>query len=261
MSAEAQLKAGDLDAALAELQQQVRAAPGDAEKRVFLFQLLATIGNWDRALTQLDTINDLNTEAWPMVRAYREVVNCEKHREAVFAGKSKPLIFGTPEAWMAELIQAQQAFAKGDYDTFAELNAKALEEAPALAGKINDEPFEWLADADQRFGPVIEMVFNGHYYWVPVNNIRTLRTEAPSDLRDLIWLPAEVTWSNGGELMVMLPARYPVVEDTPAECLMSRKTDWREAGDGNVFGVGQKMLATDEKDYPLLEVRSIEFEA
>ena len=41
---------------------------------------------------------------------------------------------------------------------------------------------------------------------------------------------------------------------------MSRKTDWREVA-GHEVGVGQKMLATDEKDYPLLEVRSIEFEA
>ena len=130
-----------------------------------------------------------------------------------------------------------------------------------MGGKVNDEPFEWIADADQRFGPVIEMIFNGHYYWVPVGNIKSLRTEAPEDLRDLIWLPAEVRWSNGGELMVMLPARYPVSAGTPPECLMSRRTDWQEVAGAYEVGSGQKMLATDEKDYPLLEIRSIEFEA
>ena len=34
--------------------------------------------------------------------------------------------------------------------------------APASSGKINGEAFEWVADADQRFGPVIEAIFNNH---------------------------------------------------------------------------------------------------
>jgi type VI secretion system protein ImpE len=249
MSAEELLRAGDLTGALTELQNRVRSAPGDPEARVFLFQLLATIGNWDRAMNQLEVV------------AFKETINCEKHRAAVFAGQSKPLVFGEPQEWIAKLIEAQQCFARGEFETFAHLNAEAFEAAPTVSGKVNDEPFEWLADADQRFGPVVEMIFNGHYYWVPMNNIKSLRTEAPTDLRDLIWLPAEVTWSNGGQVMVMLPARYPLTEGTPDICLMSRSTDWQVVEGDLVRGMGQKMVASDQSDYPLLEVRSIEFNA
>ncbi len=260
MSAEELIQAGDLEAALSELQQKVRSQPADFELRVFLFQLMAVLGQWNRALTQLEVIHDLNSEAWPLVHAYREVINCEKHREAVFAGKSKPLVLGEPQQWMALLIEAQQCHARGELDNFEKLKEQAFEQAPASSGKINEEPFDWLADADQRFGPVLEIIFNDQYYWAPLQTIKRLRTEAPSDLRDLVWLPAEVTWANGGQNMVMLPARYPLLSGVGNEFLLSRKTDWQDQGQGVFEGVGQRLLASDQSDYPLLAVRSIEIE-
>ena len=43
------LRTGDLAQALADLQNDVRSSPDDPRHRVFLFQLLAVLGNWDRA--------------------------------------------------------------------------------------------------------------------------------------------------------------------------------------------------------------------
>lgn len=260
MSAEELVQRGDVAGALEDLQQRVRKQPENAANRVFLFQLLAILGQWKRALTQLNVLHDLDTGAWPMVHAYREAVNCELHREAVFQGQSKPLVLGEPQQWMALLIEAQQAHARGERSGFNRLNAEALEQAPASAGKINDEPFEWLADADQRFGPVLELIFNGQYYWAPVQTIQSLRSEEPSDLRDLVWLPAEVTWANGGQNMVMIPARYPLLAGASSEQLLSRRTDWQDQDDEIFEGVGQRMLATDRSDYPILQVRSIVLE-
>lgn len=261
MSAEELIRTGDVEGALNELQDRVRKQPADAGNRVFLFQLMAVLGQWKRALTQLEVVHELDSGAWPLVHAYRETVNCELHREAVFQGRSKPLVLGEPQQWMALLIQAQQAFAKGETGAFQELNGQALEQAPASSGRINDEPFEWLADADQRFGPVLEIIFNGHYYWAPLDAVKSLRSEAPTDLRDLVWLPVEVTWANGGQNMVMIPSRYPLISGVGNDCLLSRKTDWLERGEGLYEGIGQRMLATDQADYPFLQVRSLELDS
>jgi type VI secretion system protein ImpE len=261
MSAEELIKTGDVDGALNELQDRVRKQPADAGNRIFLFQLMAVLGQWKRALTQLEVVQDLDSSAWPLVHAYREAVNCELHREAVFQGQSKPLVLGEPQEWMALLIQAQQALAQGERRTFGELNAQAFEQAPATSGRINDEPFEWLADADQRFGPVMELIFNGHYYWAPLGAVKSMRSEEPTDLRDLVWLPVEVTWANGGQNMVMMPSRYPLLSGVDNDCLLSRKTDWLDRGDDLFEGIGQRMLATDQADYPLLQVRSLELDS
>ncbi|MBT8069512.1 MAG: tetratricopeptide repeat protein [Xanthomonadales bacterium] len=260
MTAELLIQAGDPKGALQALQEEVKKQPGDAKLRVFLFQLLAVNGQWKRAQTQLEIAGQLNPEAEPMVQAYRDVINCELHREAVFEGKSKPLIFGEPEEWLALLVEAQQAFANGNLDGFSKLNEKAFEQAESRSGRINDEGFEWLADADQRFGPVFEFIFNGQYYWVPMSRVSKLHTDEPSDLRDLVWLPAEVTWTNGGKLMVMLPVRYPKLEGVSGGGLLSRRTDWVELDAGHLEGTGQRIFATEKKDYSLLEVRSIEFD-
>ena len=47
MSATEFLQSGRLSEALADLQQQVRREPGDARLRIFLFQLLAVMGDLD----------------------------------------------------------------------------------------------------------------------------------------------------------------------------------------------------------------------
>jgi len=260
MSAETLLQQGRLDAALVALSEQVKANPGDAGHRVFLFQLLVVLGQWGRAQTQLELAGELDSSVAPMVQAYRDVINCELHRQAVFAGLSKPLIFGQPEEWVALLVEAQQSYAKGEMTAFAELNAQAFEQAEACSGKINGEPFAWLADADQRLGPVFEVIFNGQYYWVPMSRVRTLRTEEPADLRDLVWQPAEITWTNGGQHIVMLPSRYPRIEGVSESDLLARSTSWEAHAEEVFEGVGQRMLTSDQQDYSFLQVRSIEFD-
>ena len=59
--------------------------------------------------------------------------------------------------------------------------------------------------------------------------------------------------------MVMIPARYPLIAGVDHDSLLSRRTDWLDQGQDVFEGVGQRMLATDQADYPMLQVRSIEF--
>ena len=48
-AAESSLRQGDLPAALAQLQEQIRDKPANAKLRIFLFQLLCVRGEWERA--------------------------------------------------------------------------------------------------------------------------------------------------------------------------------------------------------------------
>ena len=64
---------------------------------------------------------------------------------------------------MAHLAQALQFDAQGHPEQAAAERALALEAAPTGAGQINEQRFEWIADADSRLGPVLEVVINGRY--------------------------------------------------------------------------------------------------
>jgi len=146
--AEKLLQAGDLDSALAALQNQVRDDPSNSAFRIFLFQLLCVRGDWDRAVTQMSVSSDLDEGAKLMAQAYREVIQCEVFREAVFRGEKQPLIFGEPPQWLADQLQALQSSVAGDGQLAYELALKVSAAAPSISGDVDGKAFAWITDGD-----------------------------------------------------------------------------------------------------------------
>lgn len=250
--------AGDPQAALQLLQQQVRDKPGDAKLRVFLFQLLAVLGQWERAMAQLDVCGQLDASTLAMVNTYREAIKCEAVRGAVFAGKTTPVVFGKPSEWIALLIQALAHDAQGQREQAQALRAQAFEAAPTTAGTINGEAFDWIADADSRLGPVLEVVLNGRYTWVPFDALLAVHVEEPEDLRDMVWAPAHLTFANGGESVALIPTCYPGTREQPdGKFKLARATEWLPSGTDQYAGLGQRVISTSSAELGLLEVREI----
>ena len=257
-AAELSLKAGDPAAALAYLQEQVRAQPSDAKLRVFLFQLLCVLGQWERALSQLDVASTLDPGALAMAQMYGDAVRCEPVRREVFEGRKSPMIFGQPDEWLALLIESLLLGGQNRIAESNDLRARAFDAAPTTAGDIDGRPFEWIADADSRLGPVLEAVINGRYYWVPFARLTKVDLEAPEDLRDVVWTPAHLEFENGGESLALIPTRYAGSETADDMTLaMARKTLWSEAAADVHFGLGQRILTTDAEDVPLMDIRKI----
>ena len=231
----------------------------DAAQRRFLFQLLCVAGKWEKALTQLQVLAEMDADSILLAEIFRPVIGCEMIRKEVFRGTRSPLIFGEPMEWVGWLIQANTMSATGQFKPARELRERALEAAPAVAGAVNGDAFEWIGDADSRLGPVVEALIDGKYFWVPFERIARLSVERPVDLRDLVWIPAKFGWTNGGEAPALIPVRYPGSEEaTDGGIRMARKTEWIGREEETFLGLGQRMFATDKGEFPLLEVRSVE---
>lgn len=253
------LRAGNLDEALKALQSEIRGKPDDQALRRYLFQLEAVLGRLDKALNQLQVLASLDADSMMLAQIFRPVISCEMLRRDVFKGERSPLVFGEPMEWMGWLIQAGSQVARGEFEAAAALRDKAFEAAPETPGRINGQDFAWLADADSRLGPVIEAYIEGKYFWVPIARIQKIELEKPSDLRDLVWLPARFTWTNGGAVPGHIPVRYPGTESSPDSALkLSRRTDWVEKPGQTWLGCGQRMFASDVGEHPLLESTLIE---
>ncbi len=256
--AERSVREGNLEGGLRELQDQVRQDPSNVKLRVFLFQLLAVIGEWERALTQLDVAAELDGKALAMARMYREAVHCELLRAEVFAGGRSPVVFGEPEEWLALLIESLLVTGTPRVGEAQALRDRAFESAPPSAGTIDGTPFSWIADADMRLGPVCEAIINSRYYWVPFNRFSKIVLEAPVDLRDLVWMPAQFHFANGGEAVGVIPTRYPGSERSPdCQIRLGRKTVWEEQAPDVFRGLGQRILTPDAGDYALMDVRTV----
>ncbi len=276
MSSLLSLRNADLATSLKSLQTEVRDNPSEPKHRIFLFQLLSILGQWDRALGQLNVLRDLNAESLSMVQTYQETLNCEALRADVFSGKRSPLLFGEPDPWMALMLESLKLAGQGKESESAKMRENALQEAPTMSGTLSmfpektsaDEPatvesfpFDWLADADSRIGPFLEAIINGKYFWIPFQRIGSIALEKVSDLRDLVWLPARFEWANGGETVGFIPTRYVDSQSqTDDQVRLGWKTVWNQVGEGTYVGLGQRVLATDADEYALTKIQKIEFQ-
>lgn len=244
------LRAGDLDGARRVLVEVVKADPGHVPTRLFLFQLLCVAGEWARAKTHLTTLAQLSPEAQMLAIVYGQAIDAEATRAAVMAGRERAVVHGGSD-WADGIAAALQL---GDSAEAEDVRAAAFDAAPDTPGTIDGTGIDWIADADPRFGPVMEAIIGGRYGLLPFDAVAKIDAEGPKDLRDIVWYPVELTLKAGPRVAALLPARYPDLSDDPAE-RAARATGWRDDG----RGVGQRLWATsDGEDRGLLSVRSVE---
>lgn len=241
----------------AGLMARLRLQPSDADARLQLFRYSVIDGNWARAANQLDVASDLDPSLAHTAMVYRHNINCELARHAVMTGKENPVVLGPPAAWTGYLAKAIQI---DDPKDRATLVYAALESANSVPGTVNGEPFEWLADADNSFGPLLEMFIDGNYYWVPFDVIEHIEIPMPEDMLDLAWCSCEITLTNGGTRNAFIPTRYPGTEATDNEDLkLARMTHWLPWAHELHAGAGQRMFVSDRDEYALLDCREVVF--
>ena len=148
---------------------------------------------------------------------------------------------------------------EGEYDIAFSLRDQAFEPLPQAPGTSTGNLSNGLQMRIPALGPVIEVILNAKYYWVPFQQIRAITIPEPRDLRDKVWLPAAVHLDkrrpgprpDPGPLCGFGELRGPA-DSTRAKDGMDR-----ELADGVHRGLGQRMLATDQDEYALMDIREI----
>jgi type VI secretion system protein ImpE len=246
---------------LQDLQSRIKRDASSAKLRIHLFQLLCVMGKWQRALEQLQLCAQLDAKALPMAQMYREAIRCEIFRNEVFKGKRAPHVMGKPPHWIGSLIEALRHDASGEASAASEMRAQAMDAAEPTACTVDEVSCEWLMDGDARLGPVCEVFTNGQYYWLPFESCGGIQLDAPSDLRDLVWSPAELLLPNEGRVPVLIPTRYPEPAQSSVgdadQLRQSRATHWIEHAPDVWFGVGQRVWMSDSGEHPILDTRII----
>ncbi|EOG1983204.1 MAG: type VI secretion system accessory protein TagJ [Proteus mirabilis] len=255
------LENGSLLTALSEAEAQVKAAPIDADKRAYWAQLLLLYGDWDRAQTQLKAWEALTPIARPITQQLLATVEAECYREAVFCGKAKPHFMDQPQQWLSTLAQALTLSGEQAYQQRNDAYSLAEESA----GTIIDESsgshnFIWLADADNRLGPVCELLIENEYYWVPFDKIKSITFQKTMNIVHLVWRHSLVKLHSGQQKVCQIPARYPLTQASEEMHRLGRCTQWSLLdGDGHYAGQGQKSWITEDNEYPLLTLHQVDF--
>lgn len=258
--ADALLRAGDLTGARSALVEVVRSRPSDAQARMFLFQLLAVAGEWDKAKKQLQAMAQLSPEAQMLSVAYGQAIDAETTRAAVFAGTQRIDVLANADGWAGQLAEAIELLTTGSVEAGIAARDAAFDAAPDASGSFNGQAFDWIADADGRFGPAFEVIIAGRYGLVPFDAVEKIKCEGTRDLRDLVWLPIQLGMKSGQSIAAFLPSRYPGSEtSTDTGEQLARATSWHTTGWGEA-GRGQRLWTlSDGEDYGILSLKTLEF--
>jgi len=233
MSVEELLRADNLDEAIKALTVEVRDNPTDPQRRTFLFELLCFAGDYARAEKQLDVLSQGGPQSEMGALLYRGALAAEKTRHEMFDKREYP-------------------------------KASSDARTPQVSGTVNGKAFGDLTDSDTRIGSNLEVFVAGSYLWIPFSLLSSIQIQPPRRLRDLLWLPATVCTSaafQGRELgEVLLPVLNPFSwRSTDPAIRLGRATAWEEDANGESIPCGQKILLADDEEWPLLELREVQF--
>jgi len=252
-------KAGQLAAACEAQLADVKAHPGDANRRLFLFELSAFSGDLDRARRQVEVVTYDTPELQAAVALYRGALDAEQARRDLTAKGTPPQFFGPPPDHVAKRLEALQEVRAGRPADAAKLLAAANAAAPIISGQLNGKDFEGIRDADDLLGTVLEAYTTGRYYWVPLEQVVSIALNPPQSPRDLLWAPARMTLRDGNSGDVLLPTVYSGTHEQSDDALkLGRATDWiTAADDGPTRGVGAKTFLVGDDVTGLLDWREL----
>jgi type VI secretion system protein ImpE len=261
MTASELYRAGRLQEAIAAQVQEVKARPADQGKRLFLFEMLAFAGDLDRARKQLEAIHYDDPEVEAAGLVYRKLLDAEEARRRLFRDGVAPQFLAEPPAHVALRLEAINRLREDRSSEALSLLARAAGACTTLAGRLNDKPFAGLRDIDDLFGPVLEVMAHGAYYWVPLQQVSAVTLNPPRFPRDLLWAPARLEMRDDSAGAVYLPALYPGSHQHANDAVkLGRMTDWLAAEGGPVRGAGQHTFQAGDEEIGLLEWRQLEID-
>lgn len=261
MTAKELLDAGQLAAAIEQLNKEVKARPADPRLRTFLFELLCFAGDYQRADRQLEVIGHQSTTAEIGVQIYRNAMAAERARQRLFADGLQPHFLLNPPPYARFHLDAINRLRENRPEEAKALLEESLRSRPAVTGRLDGQPFSDLQDSDELVAPFLEAVIQEQYTWVPFTQIKRIQIPAPKRLRDLLWTQATLETTVGPTGEVLLPVLYTGSSSHDNEQVrLGRMTDWQPLGAGLVRGVGQRLFLVDDQEHAILAVRELEFD-
>ncbi len=253
-------KTGKLTEAVAAALEQVRNAPTDRGKRLFLAELCCFSGDLERADKQLDVLFTPDAPDVIQLTLFRQLIRGELARREVFTHGRVPEFLALPSDALKMRLEALIRLRENKTAEAAELLAKAEEARPVVSGTCDGTAFDDWRDLDDLTAPVLETITaNGNYYWVPLETIELLEFHKPERARDLYWRPARLIVRDGPDGVVYVPALYHGSHTAADDAVkLGRGTTWLGGETEPYRGQGLREFLVGDSSRTVLEIEKVE---
>ncbi len=254
---------GDLQGAISQLIADVKANPLDQHNRLFLFELLCFMGDFQRAERQLDAVAQVSGDATVElgIEIYRGILRAEASRRHLFQGQSRqPKFLSEPPPYTALHLKALTEIIQQHFDEAERSLKESSDLRKSLGGQLDDTHFDDFKDGDDLLAPFLEVIIRGDYLWLALEDVVRLEIPPPRTLRDLLWIPGKLDLREQRTIDVFIPVQYYGSSDHAEDPVkLGRMTVWENVGDEINLGKGQRTFLIDGDERSLLEIRKVEF--
>jgi type VI secretion system protein ImpE len=261
MTAHDAFQSGRLSEAIQLCIEGVRDDPTNIDLRAFLVELLCFNGELERADKQLDTISTQNPETGVVIALFRQLVRAEQARQDFFEEGRLPDVLDEPNDSIKLVLKASICLNNNETQEAIELLTEAEEKRREVNGTCNDQEFSGFRDLDDFCASFLEVFTStGKYYWIPTDKINRIHFRPAEKPRDLLWRETEMDVRDGPDGVVYLPCLYWNSHKHDDEAIrLGRATDWVEAEEGLVRGLGQKIFLAGDEDLPIMQINDLVF--
>jgi type VI secretion system protein ImpE len=210
----------------------------------------------------MDAASAIDPSTAVVVAEFRQLIRADMARRQLFRDGRVPEFLGEPTATQRHQLAALVALRAGDAAGAAREAEAAEAVRPHAPGKHGDAEFDDLRDVDDLLAGSFEVLTTtGKYFWIPTERVQTLEFHAPKRPRDLLWRRAAMSVADGPDGEVYLPTVYATDDRLDDPFRLGRETNWRQAEDGPVRGVGQRLFLVGEEAVPIMDLAAIRFGA
>jgi type VI secretion system protein ImpE len=262
MNAKELYQAGRLADAIAAAVAEVKKNPADTGLRLFLAELAAFAGDFDRTERQLEALTLQDPQLAMEVATFRQLLRAEEWRQQFYREGRVPEVLDLPSPQLQCRLEASIRIREGQPGEAAKLLQAAEAERPAVRGTSGGKAFDDLRDVDDLTSSIFEVLTTtGKYYWIPMDQVESMEFRPPKRPRDLLWREVHMIVRNGPDGVVYLPVLYAgAAQESDDQIRLGRMTDWRGSDEEPVRGVGQRVYLVGEDDKSILELEQLTFE-
>ncbi|MEM9382113.1 MAG: type VI secretion system accessory protein TagJ [Planctomycetota bacterium] len=252
---------GRLQDAIDQATADVKARPTDPDHRGLLADFLIFRGAHERADKHLEAVSTLSPGSVTFVALIRQLVRADEWRQQFHLEGRSPEFLDTPNERVQLQLRASIALREGDAAEAVELLARAEELRGEVACASEDGAFAELRDCDDLVAGVFEVFTStGKYYWVPIEDVRSLEPRPIERPCDLLWRRFHMDVEGGPEGEVYMPSLYaPMPADAPDGVRLGRVTEFTDAEP--VRGVGRRLFLLGDDVVSIDDLPSLRFGA
>lgn len=250
------LASGQLQQAIEEATQMIKAQPGAADLRASLIELLCVAGQLERADEMLGSLARHHPDWLAGAANLRQLIRAQQSRLAFREGKLAEEVVATEGADLEALLALRLALSQDDVAAAEQEAAKLEQTRTAATFRFGDAEGDTRDCDDALCGFIEALGADGHFYLWRWSEIEAIDFHPPTSPVELIWRRADVELVSGKQGEVFIPLTY--VDSQSDEERLGRVTDWQERSEGLITGIGLKLFLVGDDAISLESLKRVE---